>query len=53
MYRAIPSANKILSKQWQKKEHDMHKKNLENIKSTVDSKQPQKYKHLEKKQKKT
>jgi hypothetical protein len=49
MYRAIPSANKILSAKWQNKEHEMHKQNLMNIKSTVDSRQPVKFKHLEKK----
>ena len=43
MYRAIPSANKILSAKWQNNEHNMHMKNLANIKGTVDSREPPKF----------
>lgn len=53
MYRAIPSANKILSNKWQKNEHQIHMQNLQKIKGTVDMKEPPQFKHLKKKMKKT
>lgn len=53
MYRAIPSANKILSNKWQKNEHQIHMQNLQRIKGTVDMKEPPQFKHLKKKMKKT
>ena len=53
MYRAIPSANKILSNKWQKNEHQIHMANLQKIKGTVDMKEPPQFKHLKKKMKKT
>lgn len=53
MYRAIPSANKILSSKWQNKQQSIHMKNLQQIKGTVDMKEPPKFQHLKKKMKKT
>lgn len=53
MYRAIPSASKILTNKWQSNEHDIHMQNLRKIKGTVDMKEPPKFKHLKKKMKKT
>lgn len=43
MYRAIPSANKILSNKWQSKDHDLHKANLARIKGTVDTREPREF----------
>jgi len=53
MYRAIPSASKILTNKWQDKSHEIHLKNLNKIKGTIDMRQPQQFKHLQKKMKKT
>jgi hypothetical protein len=43
MYRAIPSANKILTSKWNDRQHEFHMKNLQNIKGTVDMKEPPKF----------
>ena len=40
MYRAIPSASKILTTKWQTQQHDIHMANLKKIKGTVDVKEP-------------
>lgn len=53
MYRAIPTANKILSKKWQQAEDQRHYDNLKNIKGTLDTKAPVRLEHLKKKSKKT
>lgn len=53
MYRAIPSANKILTNKWQDFDHAIHMKNLQKIRGTVDMREPPKFKHLKKKMKKT
>ena len=53
MYRAIPTANKILTTKWQNQEHSIHKQNLKNIKPSVDMSEPPRFKHLMKKMKKT
>ena len=53
MYRAIPSANKILTNKWQDQLQQIHLSNLKKIKGTVDMKEPPKFKHLKKKMKKT
>ena len=53
MYRALPSANKILTTKWQSNDHDIHLSNLSKIKGSVNMKEPQKFKHLQKKMKKT
>ena len=53
MYRAIPTSNKTLMSKWQMKDHQMHLDNLRRIKGTVDMKEPQQFKHLKKKMKKT
>jgi hypothetical protein len=40
MYRAIPSASKILTTKWQTQQHEIHMANLKKIKGTVDVKEP-------------
>lgn len=53
MYRAIPTSNKTLQQKWQMKDQQMHLDNLRRIKGTVDMREPQQFKHLKKKMKKT
>lgn len=53
MYRAIPSASKILAKKWQQAEDQRHYENLKNIRGTLDTKAPVRLDHLKKKSKKT
>ena len=52
MYRAIPSASKILTTKWQNQQHELHVKKLQEIKGTVDKKAPQQFVHLRNKMKK-
>ena len=40
MYRAIPSASKILSKRWNEKQQQMHIHNLRNAKPSIDRNPP-------------
>ena len=35
MYRAQPKASKLLSAKWQEKEHQIHLKKLQTIKSSI------------------
>lgn len=44
--RSIPIANKILSKKWHDKDHEIHEKKLKEMRSTVDINPPNKYSHL-------
>ena len=53
MYRAIPTANKLLSNKWTNQQHDIHLKNLSKVKGSVDMREPPKFGHLKKKMKKT
>lgn len=46
MYRAIPSANKILTKKWNDKAQQRHIDTLRNIKSSIDKAPPKQPKHL-------
>ena len=40
MYRALPSANKILTTKWQSNDHEIHLKNLSRIKGSVNMAEP-------------
>ena len=53
MYRAIPTGNKLLSKKWNDKEREIHKTKLKEIKAAVEIREPSKFRHIVKKQKKT
>ncbi len=53
MYRAIPTANKLLTSKWQNHQHEIHMKNLSKVKGSVDMREPPKFGHLKKKMKKT
>lgn len=46
MYRAIPSANKILTKKWNEKAQARHLDTLRNIKSSIDKNPPKQPNHL-------
>jgi hypothetical protein len=53
MYRAIPIGNKLLTNKWQEQEKQIHKRKLREIKAQIDNNNPNSYKHLQVKQKKT
>ena len=53
MYRAIPCSNKLLSRKWADKEQEIHRRKLQEIRATVEIREPTKFKHLKKKLKKT
>ena len=53
MYRAIPVGNKILAAKWREHNDARLKDNIQNIKASIDHKQPSKVDHLKKKSKKT
>ena len=53
MYRAQPKASKLLSAKWQEKEHQIHLKKLQTIKSAIKVDKPQSFQHLRTKPKKT
>ena len=53
MYRALPVGNKLLSRKWNDKEKEIHMRKLREMKATLDIKEPNKFRHLKKKLKKT
>lgn len=52
MFRAIPVSNRILSKKWDEKNHEIHMKKLNDMKSTIDAKRPASFAHLKRRAKK-
>ena len=44
--------SKLLDSIWKRREHNIHKRKLREVKPSVDTAQPMKYKHLKRKQKK-
>ncbi|KNC55170.1 uncharacterized protein AMSG_10782 [Thecamonas trahens ATCC 50062] len=46
MHRAEPSANRILTKRWNARNHAQHKKRLRSVRSRVDNGPPRQYLHL-------
>jgi hypothetical protein len=52
MNKALPSGSKLLQKRWQIREKEIHKEKLRGIKSSIDSREPVRFRHLYKKAKK-
>lgn len=52
MHRAIPVPNKICEEKRRKREYELHRKKLSNIKSSIDNSPPKPMKHLKTKPKK-
>lgn len=53
MYRAIPTANKLLQKRWQQKEFKLHKKKLREVKSCLNLRRPTSFGRVKAKMKKS
>lgn len=40
MYRAIPTSSKLLQRYWNDRNHQIHRRNLRNVRSTIDNSCP-------------
>ena len=52
MHRALPVGNKILTKRWQDRDKEIHKRKLRDVKPSIDSRCPVRFRHISKKAKK-
>lgn len=51
MNRGQPTANKLLNKKWNEKQHEIHQRKLREMKPTYNITAPTEYKHLQTKPK--